>query len=1039
MSQRMRRRTGISSSLIFCLVFAAAAMGQSVSQGTISGTVTLPTGEAVPGVTLTVTSPSLVSGERMVMSDSEGKFVFLSLPPGTYSLGASLSGFRGYTAPGIVLNSGDKRDVAVALQTGAFEESIVVTSAAPIIDTKTSVIDTNFTEELLEALPTARDAFYDLAVTAPGISSVGSDESWLKSPSAFGSAASDNMFLVNGVNATNPRGAPWGSLVSVNYNTVEEVKILSLGSKAEYGSFGGVAIDVLTKSGSNEFKGDVAYYSLVGNAADNATLEFGDELFYANPTDVLTTKPEASSEVSITFGGPIMVDRAWFYAGYSTSDAETDTPLFEPLSLWESSLYDLKLTGEFGPSHRAWLAYHAEDLESGNTSWGQTWDPTMVYFSPTENTTLQAQYQWVVTDRDIASFKYLGFDTEQNPTIPNTTGSPGFINWWKYTGGQSIGLGGDFPYVEAQKSDRQTLQADFTHYAAEFLGEHEMKFGVQYTRSEGNWQGGYFHGYANFAYPYPYQIDSLAKDFWWNCAESYCWGTDEDPVVPFYNNKTHRNPWLTVRQAGSTGAFLDDTWSVTDRLTFDVGLRYDQQFAKYGEGAVYAMPDSPDDINNPVVLRTRAGTDNIFDFDTWSPRLGVAYTLTEDRKTVLRAHVGRYYAPMGVESLRRFGPDMEPALTEHFRYYIPLSEMDLNNNGKLDFDEVRPATRLLVGRTPDELLSSNISDPSWALEVAPGTGNPYTDQFHVSIARQLGSNFSVEAGYILKQTNDLLALQPYNEATGEYWDWVELPFTTFTGYETSVWEIARNDYNGDGTFDVADAKFILDNTGYRVVNMDEFAGQKAERIYHGLQLVFTKRHADRWQGLASVNWNESDGIAPRTVDQNWYIDGPMVMDTPFGSTFNHFQNNLEGPLPMTPEWMVKISGSYTLPVIETDFGLRYRYDSGRAFFPVQGLPTYQSWMGDLASNPLMGTASHEFMVAADPNNADYTPATSIVDLSLSKNFTLAGSYGLDVSIDVLNALNEDAPNRVGFHDGDYGRVYGLVTPRIVRAGVKFQF
>ena len=60
-------------------------------------------------------------------------------------------------------------------------------------------------------------------------------------------------------------------------------------------------------------------------------------------------------------------------------------------------------------------------------------------------------------------------------------------------------------------------------------------------------------------------------------------------------------------------------------------------------------------------------------------------------------------------------------------------------------------------------------------------------------------------------------------------------------------------------------------------------------------------------------------------------DGPLVMDTPFGSTMNHFQNNLEGPLPMTPEWMIKVAGSYTIPRIETDFGLRYRYDSGRAF------------------------------------------------------------------------------------------------------------
>ncbi|HEV7238741.1 MAG TPA: TonB-dependent receptor [Thermoanaerobaculia bacterium] len=1040
MHPRLNHRNRIGACLAVLLLFTAVSgFAQSVSDGTLTGHVALPDGETIRGVPVRITSPALVSGERSTTSDDQGRFVFLSLPPGTYSVTATLDGFKSYKASNIVLRSGDKVDVTVTLQQGAYQEEMEVRGVAPIIDTKASTIDTTFTAELLDKLPTARNAFYDLALTAPGIASVGSDESWLPSPSAFGSAANENIFLVNGVNATNPRGAPWGSLVSVNYNTVEEVKVLALGSKAEYGSFSGAAIDVMTKSGGNDFSGGAAFYSMIGSAADNYTTKFGDDdLFYVDPNDDLTTTPEESWEASFAAGGPILRDKLWFYGGYARYGAETDTPLFEPLATYKANLFDIKLTGELNAKHRAWLAYHTEDIEAGNNSWGQTWDATMRYDQPRDNDTLQFQYQWVMSDRDLSSFKYLGFKTEEHPSIPAETGAPGFINWWKYTGGQSIGLGGDFPYVEAQKSKRQTLQADYTHYAAEFLGRHEMKFGVQYTKSNGDWQGGYFQGYANFAYAYPYQITSLAKDWWWNGPESWQWGTDENPVVPFYNLRTERNPWLTRRQAGSTGLFIDDSWSPTDRLTFDIGLRYDRMTAKYGEGAVYEMPTTPGDINNPVVLRTRDGTDNIYDFKTWSPRLGFAWQVTNDQRTVLRAHVGRYYAPMGVESLRRLGPDMEPATTEHWRYMLKLSEVDLNHNGKLDFAEIRPATRLLVGRTPDVLVSSSVTNPSWALEVADGTGSPYTDQFHLSIQRQIGRNMSIEAGYILKQTKDLIALQPYNTVTGDYWEWVSQPFTTWTDYETKVWEVARKDYNGDGVFDVADAKYILDHTGYRAVNVEEFAGDAAERIFHGLQLVLTRRYAERWQGIASVNWNKSDGIAPRVVDQNWYIDGPLVMDTPFGSTMNHFQNNLDGPLPMTPEWMLKISGSYTIPRIETDIGLRYRFDSGRAFFPVQELPTFASWMSDLQPGVYLGTGWHGFMVADDPTNPDWTPPTSIVDLSVSRHFNIGG-YGLDLSMDVLNAFNEDSANRVGFHESDYGRVYGLVSPRTMRVGVKLGF
>ena len=84
----------------------------------------------------------------------------------------------------------------------------------------------------------------DLALTAPGMSNAGADGSWLPSPSAYGSATNENIFLVNGVNTTNPRGASWGSLVKVNYDTVQEVQVKSLGSQAEYGSFSGAAVDV---------------------------------------------------------------------------------------------------------------------------------------------------------------------------------------------------------------------------------------------------------------------------------------------------------------------------------------------------------------------------------------------------------------------------------------------------------------------------------------------------------------------------------------------------------------------------------------------------------------------------------------------------------------------------------------------------------------------------------------------------------------------------------------------------------------------------
>jgi uncharacterized protein (DUF2141 family) len=1034
------RHLGICT--IALLALAVNGWAQAVHDVTITGTVTTSSGERVPGVTVMIKSPALVTGERQVISDQEGRFVFLSLPPGRYALTAELQGFNKFSTPDIVLHSGEKTDVKVALRPAAYQEQVTVTAAAPVVDTKSSTVSTTFTSELLEKLPTARNAFYDLAMGAPGMASVGGNESWLSSPSAYGSAANENIFLVNGVNATNPRGAPWGTLVNVNYNTVEEVKIISLGSKAEYGSFSGAAIDVLTKSGSNDFRGDVAYYSQIGNAANNATLNFGgganpyikgERLFYADPADVLTTKPKDQWEGSATFGGPILRDRLWFYAGYNKAANKVDTPLWQPLHTWNQALYDIKLTGDFASNHRAWIAYHNEKIGLGNETWGPTWDPTMGYDQNQNNNTMQAQYQWVINDRNLASAKYLGFRTNQNPKqLVNS--SPGFINWWKWTNSQSIGLGGSFPYVESYKSSRKTVQADMTHYAAHFLGEHEVKFGVQYTKSQGNFEGGYFQGYANFAYPYPWDYGP-AKDWWWN---SGYWGTKENPVFPIYNIKYFQHPWLTRRIAQEGGGFIDDTWSVNDRLTFNVGARYDRMSAKYGEGAIYQLPQTPDDIANPTLLRTRKGTGNIFDFKTFSPRLGLAYTLTEDRRTVLRAHAGRYFAPLGVESLRRFGPDMEKEKREMWMYLLPMSQVDLNHNGLVDFNEVRPAYRLMAGRTPDKLYSSWTSDPSWSLEVDPGTKSPYTDQFELSLQRQLGRDYSVEGTAIYKRSKNFIALRPYNKATGAFFEWTSKPFTTFTGFKTKGWEIVMQDYNGDGKLDIDDAKFVMNNIAYRAVNVSEFDGQSVHRDYQGLQLVFTKRYSSRWQGLGAVNYNHSSGIAPRMLDQNWYIDGPMIMDTPFGTSYNDYQNNLNGPSLMTPKLMVKLNGSYTIPVVEADFGLRWRYDNGRPFWPIQNIPTFATWMSSTDGVFLTGNGNSR-IVAADVKHPDYMPATSIFDVSIGKTIKAIAGTSVFISLDVLNATNENSPNIIGFGQGDYGRVYSIVQPRTYRAGVKLMF
>ncbi len=181
---------------------------------------------------------------------------------------------------------------------------------------------------MLSQLPTSRDAFYDLSLTTPGMFDHGSNAGWLPSPTAYGGSSNENVFLVNGVNTTNPRGSSFGSLVKVNYNAVEEVRVVALGSKAEYGSFSGAAIDVLTKSGSNSFHGNAGVLLRAGQVEHSRTspsdaATYGTDLaldrrtrFPANNLYGAPPPANRDYELNATLGGPIVKDKVWFYGGF---------------------------------------------------------------------------------------------------------------------------------------------------------------------------------------------------------------------------------------------------------------------------------------------------------------------------------------------------------------------------------------------------------------------------------------------------------------------------------------------------------------------------------------------------------------------------------------------------------------------------------------------------------------------------------------------------------------------------------------------------
>jgi outer membrane receptor protein involved in Fe transport len=1017
---------------------------QSVLEGKLTGTVEDNEGVALPGVTVEITGASIM-GARSALTSSRGSFVFLNVPPGTFKLTASIPGFKTYVQENIILGAGSTVDIKVLMEIGTIEEQVTVIAASPIVDVKTSTVDSRLEKDMLEKLPTTRDAFYDLALTTPGMFDVGSSGSWLPSPTAYGGSSMENVFLVNGVNTTNPRGAAFGSLVTVNYNAVEEVRIVALGSRAEYGSYSGAAIDVLTRSGSNTFHGNAAYYTEIKgwfktNQPAYGSLEGSDWLF-VQQGDVLAGTTKTNWEANFTLGGPIIKDRLWFYGAFDYVRNDSLPVNWSLLNTSTGRYADAKISAEPFEKNRAWINYHYEYNTGTGWSWGSEpeWDTTMTYGVDTYNHTLSAQWQFMPSSIMIFTAKYLGFWTDDQPNIPEGgIGHPGYINWWKW--GTQYGIAGEFPYVEAQKSSRQTVQADLTYYAEDFLGEHDIKFGAQYTKGRGNWMGGYFQNYVNFTYPlggwWGYDTGRINIDY----LKAYTWYYDnavQDGML-FYNNKDVLNPFLTVRTADSLGLFLDDQWSVTDRLTLNLGIRYDRMTTKYGMGKVYEFVTSPEEINGPPpIIRDRDSTDNIFDFKTFSPRIGLTYQLTRDGKTVFRASYGRYYMPLAVEFLRRFGPDM-PLVNRYYQIYqIPWEIADLNGDNYIDIyppnSELQEAVRQIPGRTP---IAENISeiDPSWELNVAPDVKDMHTDQFSLNIEREIVENFSASATYIYKHAANLFVNVPYNEVSGQEWEYEKVPFEVEPGNTVDLYSVVQKDYNGDGAVDGSDIAWIEENNGFRVENMQTYDGKKPQRTYQALQLVLNKRYSNRWQGLASVVFSWSDGTAQRTMRQDDNMMGPMITDDTWMGNLNYTINNMDGPLPFVPKLEIKASGSYTIPYIELDLGMRFRMHSGRPMWEWVGYPRKTQWSAPDATGTIIPAGLVRIINDTEPT---YLPALAVFDFRAEKAFRIRDYGAFHVILDVLNAFN--TANVTNVDIGNWGRITGLTDARRFRLSLMFQF
>jgi len=286
-------------------MFATSAMAQSSTTGSIEGQVTDPNGAAVKGATVTATSPNLITPQSATTGD-EGRYLISALPPGKYKVTVDASGFGKFSKDDVAVNLGHSSTVDPQLSLATATATVNVTGGAQV-DVSANTTGSNVSTDQFSNFPTQRtvQGLYTIAptVTRSGLrDATGRD----RDPSVGGSSGPENNYILDGVNTTDP--AFGGSGANLPFEFVQEVEIKTGAYGAEYGKSTGGIFNVITKSGGNEFHGDIFGYGTTKGLVRKVT-NFSFTGSSANGF--------SETDIGGDLGGPIIKDKLWFFGAFN--------------------------------------------------------------------------------------------------------------------------------------------------------------------------------------------------------------------------------------------------------------------------------------------------------------------------------------------------------------------------------------------------------------------------------------------------------------------------------------------------------------------------------------------------------------------------------------------------------------------------------------------------------------------------------------------------------------------------------------------------
>jgi len=605
-----------------------AAFAQS-SNGSISGTVTDDSGAVLPGVTITAVNTA-TGLTRTTQSNTVGHFDVPLLPPGTYSVSSELSGFQPVKYDRIVVNIGSDSAVNFKLKQGV-SESVTVTAAAPLVDTTRSEVSSVVGEKAIENLPTNGRNFIDFVLTTPGVVrdvrlgdiSFAGQRGTLNSLVIDG-ANNDNTFFGQALGRTGSGRAPY----QFSQDAVKEFQVNTNSYSAEYGRAGGAVINVVTKSGTNEFHGTA--FDFLRDRRYNA-----NDYINTIQSPPRVKGPYHFDQYGFSLGGPIVPEKHFFFGNYDAQRNSIDNPILlgvaasqvpsdaasqagyqKVLALSDTyqktqnqDVFLLKTDHELLKNDHLSLRYNRQkftggNFENGNSSnaLGHTGDSLVqtdtFSFS---NSTVFTNSLFNEVRGQYAKDSEPGKANSADPEAQINQGSIRVINIGRNT------------FSPRETTIKRNQIADTL---TDVIGAHSIKGGFDVSRDKIlNYFPGNFFGSYSFASLADFQNGKAASFL-----QAFAGPGTTGPI-------TH--PDMT-----EYAAFVHDEWQVNPQLAVNGGLRYDFQ--------KIAQPT----VRNPDAQLAAAGINTAEvpeDHNNIAPRLGFAWTPNTASRTVVRGGYGIFY------------------------------------------------------------------------------------------------------------------------------------------------------------------------------------------------------------------------------------------------------------------------------------------------------------------------------------------------------------------------------------------------------------